>query len=60
MPTPFDHSYLDSLDQGFQDSAQAENLSALRDVADALVQSRVLHRDIAEREEQVKGHSEAA
>jgi hypothetical protein len=51
LPIPPATAYLDSLNQRFQDSAYAENLSALRDVADALVRSRVLTRDIAEREE---------
>jgi hypothetical protein len=44
-------AYLDALNHRYQDSAQAENLSAVRDVADALVRRRILQRDIAERED---------
>jgi hypothetical protein len=43
--------YLDTLNQSYQDTAQAENLTVLRDVADALVRRRILGRDIAERED---------
>jgi hypothetical protein len=51
-PAPLTTPYLDPLDRRFQDSAHAENLVALRDVAAALVRRRILARDIAEREEQ--------
>lgn len=55
LPSPLTTAYLDSLNQSYQDSAQAENLSAVRDVADALVRRRILQRDIAEREDKSQG-----
>jgi hypothetical protein len=51
LPTPLTTPYLDTLNQSYQDSARAENLTALRDVADALVRRRILGSDIAERED---------
>jgi len=51
LPAPLTTSYLDILNQSYQDSAGNENLTVLRDVADALVRRRALGRDIAEREE---------
>jgi hypothetical protein len=48
---PLATAYLESLNRRFQGSADAENLTALQDVADVLVRSRALTRDIAEREE---------
>lgn len=55
VSAPLTTAYLDALNQSYQDSAQAENLSALRDVADALVRRRILQRDIAEREDRSQG-----
>lgn len=49
--TPLTTAYLDSLNHGYQDRAQSENLSAVRDVADPLVRRRILQRDIAELED---------
>lgn len=43
--------YLEPLYQSYQGSAEAENMTALRDVADPLVRRRILQRDIAERED---------
>lgn len=51
LPVPLTTPYLDPLNYRYQDSAQAENLTALRDAMDALLRSRVLLRDIAERED---------
>jgi hypothetical protein len=51
LPAPLTTSYLDILNQSYQDSAENENLTVLRDVADALVRRRALGRDIAERED---------
>ena len=50
LPAPLTTSYLDILNQSYQDSAENENLIVLRDVADALVRRRALGRDIAARE----------
>jgi hypothetical protein len=49
-PAPLMTLYLEFLGQGYQGSADTENLTALRDVADALVRRRLLSRDVAERE----------
>jgi hypothetical protein len=55
LPAPLTTSYLDILNQSYQDSAESENLTVLRDVADALVRRRALGRDIAEREDKSRG-----
>jgi len=51
LPSLLSTYYLDALNWAYQGSAQAENLTALRDTADARVRRRALKRDIAEREE---------
>jgi hypothetical protein len=51
LSAPLSTYYLDALNWRYQGSAQAENLTALKDTADARVRRRALKRDIAEREE---------
>jgi hypothetical protein len=51
LTAPLATFYLDALNRRFQGGADKEDLNAVRDVADALVRSRVLKRDIAERED---------
>jgi hypothetical protein len=51
LPTPLTTHYLDALNWVYQGSAQAENLTALRDVADARVRRRALRQDIADLQE---------
>jgi hypothetical protein len=55
LRAPLITPYLEPLNQSYKGSAEAENLTALRDVADALVRRRVLQRDIAEREDRSRG-----
>jgi hypothetical protein len=51
LSAPLITPYLEPLNQSYQGSAEAENMIALRDVADPLVRRRILQRDIAERED---------
>jgi hypothetical protein len=51
MPAALITPYLEPLYQSYRGSTDAENLAALRDVADALVRRRILQRDIAEQQE---------